>query len=295
VIRRVLLSTMVLAFGIGTPAGADTNDPPPRPPPANGEFGGGRADDDGVEADFVGGVRGSSPIVERTSGANDGKVWVGIPTLGTTGDGGDDVVFCRRTRWVRVDPESRAEQVRRGEASFLGLFGGLPELEGQNPFLECPVDPTESIPAVVLREAVTQTIRDDLPRPEPEIPPGYALTGMPAFLVTNHQLDYGPVTHTVDLGVAVLDVTVTGSGVTNVDWGDGTQETYHSPGTPWPDGEVVHTYRDAQTVAITVTDTWQVTYRVPALGIEDSIEAPLPARTLESFEVQQIQAVRVSD
>jgi hypothetical protein len=177
----------------------------------------------------------------------------------------------------------------------MAVFAGLPELQGHDPFLECPVEPTEAVPAVVLREAVTQTIRDDLPRPELEVPPGYALTGMPAYLVTNHQLEYGPVTHSVDLGIAVLDVTVSGTGSTHVDWGDGTVATYHAPGTPWPDGQVVHTYRDAQTVDITVTDTWQVTYRVPALGIEDSIEAPLPARTLDGLEVQQIQAVRVSD
>jgi hypothetical protein len=237
----------------------------------------------------------SQPVAKASTSDDDGKVWVGIPVLGSMDGEDGEARFCRRTRWVRVAPEQREEQTRRGETDFLSLFGGLPELQGHNPFLECPVDPTEAVPAVVLREAVTETIRDDLPRPTLEVPPGYALTGMPAYLVTNHQLEYGPVTHSVDLGVAVLDVTVTGSGVTQVDWGDGTSATYHAPGTPWPDGQVVHTYRDAQTVDITVTDTWQVTYRVPALGIEDAIEAPLPTRTLEGLEVQQVQAVRVSD
>jgi hypothetical protein len=257
----------------------------------------------GAETDDTGRVQRGASIerqvnkaeVQRRVVPNDGTVWVGIPALGSMEGEAGELLFCRRTRWVRVELQDRGQQIRNGEASFLGLFDGLPELQGHDPYLECPVDPADAVPAVVLRTAVEETIRDDLPRPELEVPPGYALTGMPAFLVTNHQLEYGPVTHAVDLGVAVLDVTVTGSGVTHVDWGDGTEATYHSPGTPWPDGEIVHTYRDAQTVAITVTDTWQVTYRVPALGIEDSIEAPLPARTLESFEVQQIQAVRVSD
>jgi hypothetical protein len=235
------------------------------------------------------------PTVGKVSGSSDGRVWVGIPALGSMEGDGGEYRFCRRTRWVRVAPDEREAQARSGEANFMAVFAGLPELQGHDPFLECPVEPTEAVPAVVLREAVTQTIRDDLPRPELEVPPGYALTGMPAYLVTNHQLEYGPVTHSVDLGIAVLDVTVSGTGSTHVDWGDGTVATYHAPGTPWPDGQVVHTYRDAQTVDITVTDTWQVTYRVPALGIEDSIEAPLPARTLDGLEVQQIQAVRVSD
>jgi hypothetical protein len=292
-IRRSVVLAIVLAFAPASPALADASTLPAGP--AAGEFGGGRADDAGVEADFAVEVRGSSPIVEQTLRRNNGKVWVGIPALGSMEGEAGELLFCRRTRWVRVEPQDRGQQIRNGEASFLGLFDGLPELQGHDPYLECPVDPADAVPAVVLRTAVEETIRDDLPRPELEVPPGYALTGMPAYLVTNHQLEYGPVTHAVDLGVAVLDVTVTGFGVTRVDWGDGTEATYHSPGTPWPDGEVAHTYRDAQTVNITVTDTWQVTYRVPALGIEDSIEAPLPARTLESFEVQQIQAVRVSD
>jgi hypothetical protein len=237
----------------------------------------------------------AAPTVEPASTQpNDGKVWVGIPRLGATEEDGD-LRYCRTTRWVRVDPADRADFVSNAEYGYLAMFGGLPELQGHNPFLDCPVDPTESIPPVVLREAITRTIRDDMPRPTLEVPPGYALTGMPAYLVTNHQLEYGPVTHTVDLGVAVLDVTVTATGVTEVNWGDGTVATYQTPGTPWPDGQVVHTYRDADTVDIHVTDTWQVTYRVPALGIEDTLEAPLPARTLDALQVQQVQAVRTSD
>jgi hypothetical protein len=250
---------------------------------------------EGGEATVTGGPDLAPPELEPVAAPNDGQAWVGIPRLGTSEGEDGEVDYCRTTRWVRVHPSEREQTVRDAESDYLFLFQALPELQGHDPYVECPVEPRESIPPVVIREAVQRTIRDDVPRPELEVPPGYALTGMPAYLVTNHQLEYGPVTHAVDLGVAVLDVTVTGSGVTHVDWGDGTEATYHSPGTPWPDGEIVHTYRDAQTVAITVTDTWQVTYRVPALGIEDSIEAPLPARALESFEVQQIQAVRVSD
>jgi hypothetical protein len=286
--RSCAVAVMTFLVLVGSAPGA-------RAEPSFGDVN--RDRDGGLRRDITGHQNPSrdAPRVEDTSGPNDGKVWVGIPRLGATENDDGEIVFCRDTRWVRVIPDERANYLREAESDYLWLFQGLPELQGEDPNLECPVEPGEEIPPVVLREAVQRTIRDDLPRPELEVPPGYALTGMPAYLVTNHQLEYGPVTHAVDLGVAVLDVTVTGSGVTHVDWGDGTEATYHSPGTPWPDGEIVHTYRDAQTVAITVTDTWQVTYRVPALGIEDSIEAPLPARTLESFEVQQIQAVRVSD
>jgi hypothetical protein len=240
--------------------------------------------------------RQDQPKTEQSSSRpSDGKVWVGIPALGSTvGDDGE-IVYCRRTRWVRVETDDREQYVRDAHNGYLALFGGLPELEGHNPFLECPVEPGQQVEPADVRDAVVHTIRDDMPRPTLEVPPGYALTGMPAYLVTNHQLEYGPVTHTVDLGIDVLEVTVTATGVTEVDWGDGTTNTYDAPGTPWPDGQVVHTYRDTGRVTITVTDTWEVTYRVPALGIVDTVTAPLPARTLDDLEIQQVQAVRTSD
>jgi hypothetical protein len=249
----------------------------------------------GTEADIVTGPFNDEPRVERSAGSSDGRLWLGIPRVGAMENESGDTVYCRDLQWVRVTPEERAQRARDAESDFLFLYQALPELHGSNPGLECPVEPGEDVPPVVLREAITHTIRDDLPRPELEVPPGYALTGMPAFLVTNHALEYGPVTHTVDLGVTVLDVTVTATGSTHVDWGDGHAQTYDAPGTAWPHGQVVHTYRDTGHVDITVTDTWQVTYRVPSLGIEDSVEAALPARTLEGLEIQQVQAVRVSD
>jgi hypothetical protein len=231
----------------------------------------------------------------HTQVADDGTVWVGIPALGTMEGDDGELVHCRRTRWVRVARDQREAVWRNAEAEFLDAFARLPELAGHDPSRECDVDTVEDVPPAVLRDAITRTIRDDMPRPTVEVPPGYALTGMEAYLVTNHQLEYGPVTHTVDLGVAVLDVIVTATAVTEVDWGDGTVATFHTPGTPWPDGSVTHTYRDSGVVTISVTDIWQVTYRVPALGIEDTVTAPLPTRTLDDFEVQQVQAVRVSD
>jgi hypothetical protein len=257
------------------------------------EWGGTRKRPDGTEASLRA-PNSAAPIVNQVARRNDGKVWVGIPALGSMEGGDGEVLYCSRTRWVRVAPEEREERAENGRSSYLHLFDSVPELEGHDAHLECPVDPTEAIPPAVLRDAVQHTIRDDLPRPELEVPPGYALTGMPAFLVTNHQLGYGPVRHTVDLGTVVLQVTVEGTGTTQVDWGDGTVATYRAPGTPWPDGQVVHTYSDSGHVTIAVTDTWEVTYRVPALGIVDTIQAPLPPRTLDDLPVQQVQSVRIS-
>jgi hypothetical protein len=226
---------------------------------------------------------------------SDSRRWAGIPRLGSFMDDDGEVVYCRDIQWVALEEgEDRAQRIRDANSGFLALFGGLPELQGHNPYLPCPTDPADSIPPAMVQDAVLHTIEDQLPRPTLEVPQGYALTGMPAYLVTNHELEYGPVTHSVDLGVMIVDVTVTASGVTHVDWGDGHADTYHSPGTPWPEGEVRHTYINTGTVTITVTDTWEVTYRVPALGIEDSVTAPLAPRTLDGLEIQQVQAVRTS-
>jgi hypothetical protein len=250
---------------------------------------------EGSEARVSAGPTATEPRTMPATSRSSRHIWVGIPALGTMEGDDGDLVHCRRTRWVRVDRDQREAVSRDAEAEFLDAFARLPELAGHDPNRECDVDTVEDVPPAVLRDAITRTIRDDMPRPTVEVPPGYALTGMEAYLVTNHQLEYGPVTHTVDLGIAVLDVIVTATGVTEVDWGDGTVATYHTPGTPWPDGSVTHTYRDSGVVTISVTDIWQVTYRVPALGIEDTVTAPLPTRTLDDFEVQQVQAVRVSD
>jgi hypothetical protein len=257
------------------------------------EWGGTQKRPDGTEATLRT-PSDAAPIVQQVSRPSDGMVWIGIPALGSMEGADGGTLYCSRTRWVRVGPEEREERAQSGQISYLQMFDVVPELQEHDPRLECPVDPTEAIPPAVLRDAVQHTIRDNLPRPELEVPPGYALTGMPAFLVTNHQLEYGPVSHSVDLGVAVLQVTVEGTGTTEVDWGDGTIGTYRSPGTPWPDGQVVHTYSHTGAVTITVTDTWQVTYRVPALGIVDTIQAPLPPRTLDDLPIQQVQSVRIS-
>jgi hypothetical protein len=296
VVRIRLAQAGVLVLGVSLlapPAEAQGDTRAPQP-----EFSGRESDSgEGTEATIrVGGQSHDSPRLARSGGISDrDTVWVGVPVLGTM-EGDDGVVLhCRRTRWVRVDREERDAISRRAEADFLDAFARLPELGGHDPNLECAVDPAEDIPPAMLRDAITRTIRDDMPRPTVEVPPGYALTGMEAYLVTNHQLEYGPATHVVDLGIAELDVTVTATGMTEVDWGDGTVVTYHVPGTPWPEGNVTHTYRDTGIVTISVTDIWQVTYRVPELGIEDTITAPLPAQTLEDFEVQQVQAVRVSN
>jgi hypothetical protein len=144
---------------------------------------------------------------------------------------------------------------------------------------------------------VTETITDQLPRPAPSVPPGHAMTGMAAYLVTGHELEYGPVDHEVDLEIMQLTVRVSGTATSTVDWGDGTVLTYEQPGLAYPDGEVTHTYADTGDVTIQITDSWRLTYDVYRGGdliISNVLDLDLAPVALEDLEVRQMQSVRTS-
>jgi hypothetical protein len=85
---------------------------------------------------------------------------------------------------------------------------------------------------------------------------------------------------TFDLGAFSDAGANDGPWTVTVDWGDGSPVTSHTVvGTPWPDGQVHHTYRDAGMVTVTVTDVWDVQFRVvDPVVITDTVRAELAAR-----------------
>ena len=230
------------------------------------------------------------------SGNQNDDPWVGLPISGTHEDLDGP---CLNYRWVQLPAEEVEPAVRNAWEAINYLYANVPELQGLRPTEDCPVDPDDELPAPMVREAVQQTVTDNLPRPSPSVPPGYALTGMPAYLVTDHALEYGPVDHQVDLGIMELAVQVNGTGTSTVDWGDGSApRTYDQPGLPYPDGGVKHTYVDRGNVAITVTDGWRLTFDVYRDGnviISDVVEFELAPVTLpEPLEVREFRSVRTS-
>jgi hypothetical protein len=245
----------------------------------------------------LGGEQDRLPAVTPiNSGNGNGDPWVGLPIARHPTDGED---ACIDYRWVQL-PAGEIEQAERNAWEAINfIYSNIPELQGMRPTEDCPVEPTEDLPPPLVREAVRQTVIDVLPRPEPRVPPGYALTGMPAYLVTDHALDYGPVDHPVDLGIMELTVQVTGTGTSTVDWGDGSEpQTYDQPGLPYPDGNVKYTYADRGDVAITVTDSWRLTFDVYRGGdviISDVVEFELAPVTLEEpLEIRELRSVRTS-
>jgi hypothetical protein len=231
----------------------------------------------------------ATPVVQTP---RTGLVWTGLPRLAS-----DDGEYCIGRTWVQLprDEVEAAEQNAWLALSY--MFASIPELQGLYPTDDCPVEPADDVPPELLDDVVVETITDQLPRPAPSVPPGYAMTGMAAYLITDHELVYGPVDHDVDLEIMQLTVRVNGTATTTVDWGDGTVLTYDQPGLAYPDGEVTHTYADAGDVTIQITDSWRLTYDVYRGGeliISNVLEFDLAPVALENLEVRQLQSVRTS-
>jgi len=203
---------------------------------------------------------------------------------------------------VAAGSEAEAEQLReQGRSSYLAVHTLLLSFEAPDVALDvdCEGNPAAEVPAVVLRDAVRTAVTGQLPRPELRIAPGFALAGLETYLDTGtlHGLAYDRSIPVV-IGPFVYDVQVSATGETTVDWGDGTPPiTYDVPGGPYPDGQIRHTYRDASTVTVTVTDTWVIDFRATTASgavLTDTVIAELDEVVIEDFEVREFRAVRTS-
>jgi hypothetical protein len=236
----------------------------------------------------------ASPVASSSGGsaAPSPYVWVAVPVFGSSGDPNDaNQGVCTRMNWRQVLREDAADVQAQATASHLSAYAGLGlNREGISPGYDCPADPAQEIPVAMVEEFVTATVSEQLPRPTLSLPPGYAITGLRTYLVTEHDLTFGPVSIPVDLGIVTFDVQLSATGSSTVDWGDGTVTSHDTGGTGYPDGAINHVYTDAGTVDLTVTDTWTVAYEAgPFVG---TIDAPLAPVTLAGVEVQERQAVR---
>ncbi len=128
-----------------------------------------------------------------------------------------------------------------------------------------------------------------LPKPNPRLPPGYAVTGLPAYLVTNGTLHPAPYQADTPLG----PLTITANGTYSVDWGDGSSPAWTGPfrqeGRPYPDGTIAHTFDNVGTVTITVIENWSATW---SLGPDRGVLPNLQTRaTIPNLQIRQLQAV----
>jgi hypothetical protein len=153
----------------------------------------------------------------------------------------------------------------------------------------CPATPAPGaiINPQLLAENFWKTV--PLPVPKPKVPPGYAITGMPAYLVTNSTVAPAPYVFATPLG----PLRIQASGAYFVEWGDPRTPGWAGPfpfeGEPWPNGRIAHTYDDVGTVNIVVRETWTATWQLgTATG---ALSALATTATIANYPIHQEQAV----
>ncbi|MDA8047555.1 MAG: hypothetical protein M0Z30_20370 [Actinomycetota bacterium] len=128
-----------------------------------------------------------------------------------------------------------------------------------------------------------------LPVPEPTIPPGYAITGKVAYLVTNGTT--APPAYEENTPIGRLTIQATGQYV--VDWDDGTVPTWTGPyraeGRPWPNGQITHTYDNAGTYTVTLREQWSAVWHLA--GASGVLGGLATDATIPGLRAEQLQAV----
>lgn len=156
----------------------------------------------------------------------------------------------------------------------------------------CPAEPEQparaGAPASVdtpLVVATTYWERVPLPKPQPYIAPGRAITGKLAYLETRNATTF---TYTNETPFGPLEIVATARYY--VDWGDGNNTGPHSTeGGPWPDGTITHQYIDVGSYDVVVTERWTATWRLA--GSSGILRELRSVGRIQNFPVQQIQAV----
>ena len=166
-------------------------------------------------------------------------------------------------------------------------------------FPNCPPNPGPNggpAPALTPIDPVSLAVRFwhtiPLPAPRPTIPPGYAVTGKRAYLVTNGTTAPPPYTTSTPLGT----LTVSATGTYRVDWGDpyagarsGWQGPYAAEGQPWPNGRITHTYDYTGAYDVTVEEDWTAVWHLA--GAAGTLGGLHTTATIPGFRVEQLQAV----
>jgi hypothetical protein len=154
-------------------------------------------------------------------------------------------------------------------------------------YAPCPQSATPD-PAILdtpQSEAARFWERVPLPKPQPQIAPGWAITGKLAYLETNGELQH---TYRSDTPFGPLEISATGQYY--VDWGDGESSGPHSSeGKAWPDGTITHEYIWAGTYDIVVTERWTASWRIG--GRSGTLRELRTTGRINDFPARQIQAV----
>lgn len=226
---------------------------------------------------------GEHPIVDSTAGGGGGAATnvVYVPHDRISADANGDA--CIETIYIPAGTPARPDfglpDTEQGPGGVSSLYDTAPP---------CPQQPgaqgTEPV-ATPLTVALSHWARIPLPRPQPRIAPGRAITGKLAFLETRGSVAY---TYTSDTVFGLLEIVAKGSH--HVDWGDGfSSGPYTTDGAPWPSGNIVHDYLDVGVIDVVVTTRWTATWRLG--GDRGVLPATETTGRIDDFPIEQIQAV----
>jgi hypothetical protein len=226
---------------------------------------------------------GTTTSAASSSSSGPAKKYVAYNRLVTDPDGSNP---CVTTGYHEegVAPDDSATRINHGL---------VPQVQGTNLFMTyppCPEQPAQSGQQAPVETRAMIAARHweqvPLPKPQPRIAPGRAITGKLAYLETRNDTQHTYTNANTPFGT--LEIVATGQYY--VDWGDGDKTgPYDGEGGPWPDGTITHQYIDVGDYDVVVTEKWTATWR---FGGESGVLRQLQTvGRIEDFPVQQIQAV----
>lgn len=158
----------------------------------------------------------------------------------------------------------------------VSLFGLCPQAGATAPVV--------AVNPAVLAVRFWETI--PLPAPHPVIPPGYAITGKAAYLVTNGTVTPAPFAQ----GTALGALSIVAHGSYSIDWGDGAASgPFGAESQGYPNGTIVHTYDNVGTYTVTVTETWTADWQLGAA--HGTLNQLHTQAAIPGFGVRQVQAL----
>ncbi|HET9690923.1 MAG TPA: hypothetical protein VFP61_07200 [Acidimicrobiales bacterium] len=180
--------------------------------------------------------------------------------------------------------------VQRTAPDGADILAPAAEIAAINLMLQYPLCQGSQVPPAITANPQAYAIQFwrsiQLPVPKPSVPPGYAITGKPAYLVTDGVTHPPAYTEATPLG----QLSVTATGTYTVDWGDGaTGGPYAFEGQPYPDGTIAHTYDQVATVRVVVSESWTATWQLGAAS--GTLGGLRTQAAIPGFEVRQVQAV----
>jgi hypothetical protein len=266
---RRSIAVLLCVLCIGTPSLPAAGQIQQRPTPGP-TTGGSNRDRDGVVLVNPGGNLQGTPTSTRDSSLQDETVlWQRVIV---------NVLTETCWYWTRTDYPGGIPPAVQAAADLQSA-----QALAFNQCLNSPPGPPPPTPGEIAEPFVRNI---PLPVPNPEIDPGYNITGLLAYLETK-----STTSHAVNGTTVLGPISVTARGAYYVNWGDGTPEQgpFTFEGEPYPRGRITHLYENEGLYNVTVREAWTADWN---LGGDSGTVTGLQTAATIPLEVRELQAVR---